>query len=378
MAAKKTTKPRATPTRGSKKTTKSGASRIKSAITKPGSLRTEIIFLLDNSGSMEDYTDDVPKVYKTIYKAISENADDQEISCTFYTFGTAVRTKFVGGNIKKLADIGDYNPNEGHTALKEAIVTAIQNAKKSKYIDDPNTSYLLIILTDGQENTPPGGTKYENYYVGNLIKEMKDTDRWSVVVSCPKADVASIAKNFSIPEGNIQGWDLSRAGIKEVEAAQAKGFGRFIKDRKTAKSTTSFFEVNIGKLGVRAVKSELDKEDKNRFKKLKVTKATNVNEFVTDKGYKFELGRVFYSLQKRETIQSYKEIVLQRRGTDEFYGGDAVRDLCGLEHGVDGKVEPGNLGDWIVWVQSTSPNRKLLGGMEILYDTNPVVSHGSK
>ena len=76
---------------------------------------------------------------------------------------------------------------------------------------------------------------------------------------------------------------------------------------------------------------------------------------------------------KPEKVQSYKEIILQNRDTGDFFGGRIVRDKLGIPYDQDGRVTPGNLGDWIIWVQSTSNNRNFLRDMKLLYDLTPVI-----
>jgi hypothetical protein len=49
------------------------------------------------------------------------------------------------------------------------------------------------------------------------------------------------------------------------------------------------------------------------------------------------------------------------------YGGDQARDLLGLPRGQSIKLVPGRSGDYEVYVQSTSINRRLIPGTQVLY-----------
>ena len=62
-----------------------------------------------------------------------------------------------------------------------------------------------------------------------------------------------------------------------------------------------------------------------------------------------------------------------------------MRPLLGLPSDRDCKIEPKNLGDFVVYLQSASPTRKLTPGSLCLYDeahvpgaTDPTFTYGKK
>jgi hypothetical protein len=83
---------------------------------------------------------------------------------------------------------------------------------------------------------------------------------------------------------------------------------------------------------------------------------------------KFKVGRGFYEFTKTETIQAKKEIVQMDRKTGDLFAGDAARDLLGLPIGESVRIKPHNLEQYVVFVQSTSANRKLVGSTRFLYE----------
>lgn len=107
----------------------------------------------------------------------------------------------------------------------------------------------------------------------------------------------------------------------------------------------------------------------SRFQVLDVDSACSIREFVEGQGLAFRAGRGFYEFTKAETIQSGKEIVLVRRdGSGQMFSGPAARDLLGLPHGETARMRPTALAEYRVFVQSTSYNRKLVGGTGFLYE----------
>jgi hypothetical protein len=105
-----------------------------------------------------------------------------------------------------------------------------------------------------------------------------------------------------------------------------------------------------------------------RFQFLDVDGDTPIKNFVTENGLKFKAGRGFYEFTKTETIQGRKEIVLMDRKTGDLFSGEGARDMLGLPPGETVRIRPANLEKYVVFVQSTSNNRKLMGGSRFLYE----------
>jgi len=346
------------------KTTRKKASRKKLA-KKPAQTTTHIALLLDNSASMRGIRDQAKIAFNQIVQTIKNESNDQEVAVSLYTFGQHVRQKQYEVPTNILTEMKRYEPNEGRTALLEAINTAVRDLKRA---DEGEDSFLIQVVTDGMENK--GGFTPEE--IKRLITECQGTDRWTFAVSCPKMSLRYIQANLGVHPGNIQVWDpSSREGIQTVATSHTGGIRSYMDSRSRGiKATKKFFEVNVGRKNVSDVKKNLKPESKKRFKRLKVDKARGIKDFIDSKGLEFKKGRVFYELHKPEIVQDYKEIVLQKRNDKKtFYGGTQVRVVLGLPHVGEAKVSPGNLGEWIIWIQSTSSNRKLLAKMEVLFDT---------
>ncbi|OQW94915.1 MAG: hypothetical protein BWK79_04345 [Beggiatoa sp. IS2] len=105
-----------------------------------------------------------------------------------------------------------------------------------------------------------------------------------------------------------------------------------------------------------------------RFQVLEVDRDVSIKEFVTENGLTFKKGRGFYEFMKTETIQGKKEIVLMDRATGDLFAGEAARDMLGLPVGETVRIKPASLEKYMVFVQSTSVNRKLIGGTRFLYE----------
>ncbi|HMU39680.1 MAG TPA: VWA domain-containing protein [Pseudomonadota bacterium] len=109
-----------------------------------------------------------------------------------------------------------------------------------------------------------------------------------------------------------------------------------------------------------------------RFQILDVDRDCSIRDFVTENGLAFKKGRGFYEFTKTETIQGYKEVILSDRKSGDMFAGAAARELLGLPAEGEGtaRIKPTSLDKYRVFVQSTSVNRKLIGGTKFLYEVD--------
>jgi hypothetical protein len=105
-----------------------------------------------------------------------------------------------------------------------------------------------------------------------------------------------------------------------------------------------------------------------RFQILEVEQDISIKAFVLENGLSFKVGRGFYEFTKTETIQAQKEIILMDRATGDLFEGGAAREMLGLPMDATIRIKPSNLEKYVVFVQSTSANRKLIGKTRFLYE----------
>jgi hypothetical protein len=105
-----------------------------------------------------------------------------------------------------------------------------------------------------------------------------------------------------------------------------------------------------------------------RFQVLAVDADTPIKSLVLENGLRFKVGRGFYEFTKTETIQAGKEVVLMDKKTGDRFSGRKARELLGLPDGETTRLKPTSLEKYAVFVQSTSANRKLMGGTRFLYE----------
>ncbi len=139
--------------------------------------------------------------------------------------------------------------------------------------------------------------------------------------------------------------------------------GRMSRSLKRAFATMQGRDLvaEAGPVDLRAVPS-------GRFQVLEVDEFVSIQEFAQRNGLIFKAGKGFYEFTKTETIQARKEIVLQHRATGDLFAGNQARVMLGLPIGENARIRPTQLEEYRVFVQSTSYNRKLIGGTRFLYE----------
>jgi hypothetical protein len=113
--------------------------------------------------------------------------------------------------------------------------------------DDKNTSFLLIVQTDGEENS---SVRFKNpETLNNLIRSVQSTDRWSIAILVPLGAKDWFCSRFKIPEGNVKEWEVSVYGAKVASVATQQGLGSYFQSRSIGvRSTKSFFTTNLSKV----------------------------------------------------------------------------------------------------------------------------------
>ena len=112
----------------------------------------------------------------------------------------------------------------------------------------------------------------------------------------------------------------------------------------------------------------------SRFQILTVDNPVSIKDFVLTNGLMFKTGRGFYEFTKTVEVQKYKEVVLVNNSSGAMWAGHGARTLLGLPDDKTVNLRPGSLPGYTAFIQSTSYNRKLLGGTKFLYEVSDTPS----
>ncbi len=328
-------------------------------------LINHIAFVIDRSGSMQHLRQNVVDAFNEQVKTIKQNAvaADQETYVHVYDFNGSVNALQRGAfhETVKFMTLSDYYP-AGGTALVDAIGTAIDDLKKVKDADDKNTSFLVFVITDGEENS---SHRY-NGRLASMISEVQKTDRWSLVGLVPPGGRQALAL-YGVPLGNVQEWEATKQGVQTFSKNLSVGTQAYYQNRSLGATKSVNFFTDASKI----TSKDLQKLNQvnSLFTKWQVDKEARIDDFVNGKlkAGAYRPGTTFYKLTKKEKIQGHKELVIRNRKSGDIFSGVQVRLLLGLPTGGEITVHPGNHGEYDIFVESTSMNRKLVRGTEVLY-----------
>jgi hypothetical protein len=319
-----------------------------------------IALVLDASGSMYPYANDVIKVadQQIAYLAKRSKELDQETRVTVYTFNdwNNIRCLIYDKDVLRIPSIrGLYEPNN-QTALVDATLLALNDLALTpeKYGEH---AFLIYVLTDGQENNSMAS-------FDALFRKIESLpDNWTLATFVPDQQGVFEAKKFGFPKENIAVWNTTREGLNEAAEKIKVATDNFMQNRRLGiHSSRSLFTLKTPSLTT--VSRTLDYLSPGQYRLLDVPYDTRIDEFVEDRLRRpYARGEAYYQLMKPETVQPQKEIAIM--ANHKVYIGGEARQLLGLpDYNV--KVRPTDHPDYEIYVQSTSVNRKLIGGTRLL------------
>lgn len=224
----------------------------------------------------------------------------------------------------------------------------------------------VMAITDGEENR----SSTSGAALKKLIRECELTDRWTFAFLVPSGYASRFAHQFGINEGNIQEWEATRHGTEQYQRSSAVALSNYFVGRgQGVRSVQQGFFTDMKDVKVADVKKQFS-DMKSRVKVLPVPSEAAIRPFCEAKLGHYPKGQCYYELTKPETVQSYKQILVQKKRQAAIFGGTAeeMRQLIGIPGTSNGKIrlKPGLQGDWNIFIQSTSVNRKLVRGTRLL------------
>ncbi len=326
----------------------------------------------DHSGSMYSLAKAAATDYNETIQLLKESVDDtQDTIVSVVNCGTdrwpTVSIDVLNTPIQRVNKLNSYSANATGTPLFDSVGQLIDIFESIPDINNPDASFLIMAVTDGEENA---SKNWSNSRLTQKIKELQLTDRWTFVFRVPKGYKTQLIRT-GIPEGNIFEWDQTAAGVEQATNITKNAITEYYSGLKSGvKSTTKFF-TNLNDVSLSDVKKTLT----NISSQIKIwhvdtdAEGSNIRDYCSFKlGTTWKKGAAFYLLVKPEReVQDYKLIIIKNKTTGEFFSGTEARDLLGLPHFGMCKIVPGNHGDYEIFIQSTSINRKLPKGTTLVY-----------
>ena len=136
------------------------------------------------------------------------------------------------------------------------------------------------------------------------------------------------------------------------------------------RGVSRIFDTLLGREASRFGRAAGESAAEGRFQVLEVDSDSDIRGFVEMMGLTFKKGRGFYQFTKATTVQPYKEILMIDRSTGDIFTNEVARRKLGITAPGNVRVSPSvfDKGRYDVFIQSTSVNRKLIGGTRFLYE----------
>lgn len=323
-----------------------------------------IFFVLDESSSMGVLTRQVVKVFDEQIKYLATRSkelnQETRVSVYFFSDRSNVNCAIWDMDVLRVPSLASYYQPYGNTALRDGTMLAIKDSEKIPQIYGDH-GYLFYVLTDGAENDSATSQS-------ELIRKLDGLpENYTVAALVPDATGIHEAKQAGFPANNIQVWSTTEKGVESVGETIRVATDSYMRARATGvRGTKTLFNLDTANLTKNVVKNALEELKPSEYDLFPVSKDCAIKPFIeswTKQPYR--PGSAYYPLTKKEKIQFHKQICVQDKRNGKLYSGTNARKLLGLpDHEVT--VGPSSSADYFIFVQSTSLNRKLLGGTTAL------------
>lgn len=286
--------------------------------------------------------------------------------------------------IKFVQNVG----NTGGGDAAECYELVLHKARGLKWT--AGTSKVLIVIGD---DVPHSASERQNTKSLDWRNELKCLNEMGVKVYGVQALNRSHATKFyKEMAATTGGFHLELNQFSDITnliyavCYQQQGVEQleiFEKKLSTSKQLSRSMRVNVSRLLGKSDKdtlieirksygdSDLSAVPAGRFQVLKVDKDTQIDKFVLSEGLTFKKGKGFYEFTKPTDIQSYKEVVLMDKESGDMFTGEKAREIMGIPVGENARCRPEKYGTkYRAFIQSTSMNRKLIGGTMFLYEVD--------
>lgn len=170
---------------------------------------TEIIFLIDKSGSMGRLKDDTIGGFNSF---VESQKDDTKTTLTTVMFDTRWTVLHNGLDVYEVSPITnkDYIPGGG-TAMLDAIGDTINNVqdRHDELGEEKPDNVLFVITTDGEENSSKTFTKAQ---IERMIKHQTAGHGWEFIFLGANMDAVKEANSIGISADRAVSYDWTAQG----------------------------------------------------------------------------------------------------------------------------------------------------------------------
>ena len=198
---------------------------------------TELVFILDRSGSMSGFEDDTVGGFNAMIEKQKEKDGFVFVSTVLFDNESEVLHDRVEIREIKPMTRDDYDVG-GCTALLDAIGGAIHhigNIHKYARAEDVPEKTLFIITTDGMENS---SRQYSYDKVKKMIEKQKEKYHWEFIFLGANIDAVGVADRFGVDRQHAVRYECDSAGT----ALNFQVMNKMVSCARSAKSAKAMNE----------------------------------------------------------------------------------------------------------------------------------------
>lgn len=326
-------------------------------------------FVNDHSGSMSSLRKAAISDYNANISAIKHAASAEMLDTVVSVVGIGLGRRgdeairqVVISNPHVLREVSEWEC-PGNTPLYDGIGNMVQLFNSLPDAQEDHVSFLVMITTDGGEN---GSVHYNKASITKLIEEKQAKGNWTFVFRIPKGNRHHVSA-LGVPPDNIQEWETTSAGMAASSIQTQAAMTGYFAARASGASGSSSFYANTAQVNVAALQ-EINPKEVSLYVVPTEDNGIQIQSFILRHRQKYLKGAAFYQLTKTESrVGPEKQILIRDRQTGKFFGGKEARQMLGLPSNQNTRLHPGDHGNFDLFIQSESINRKLVGGTGVAY-----------
>lgn len=207
---------------------------------------TEMVFIIDMSGSMHDLTSDTIGGYNSLIA--EQKKQDGDANVTTVLFDDRYILLHDNVNIKKISNLTDkeYYPR-GTTAMLDAVgmtIASVGNRLANTSEEERPATVMVTIITDGYENA---SKEYTWERVQSMIKEQREKYSWIFTFIGANIDTKKVSEDLGIDSRLAKSYTANKVGTDSVYKAMSKTV-TYSRSVSSQKHSGSLDDTDIDKL----------------------------------------------------------------------------------------------------------------------------------
>lgn len=182
---------------------------------------TEVLFIIDKSGSMEGLTSDVIGGFNTFVKEQKEIPGELWLTLVSFNHVVDFHSRRNLRDITSLDSIMRYRA-DGMTALYDAVGTGIEELGKALAAlpeADRPSKVMVVIMTDGMENS---SKRFSQNHIAEMIEHQRTRYNWQFLFMGANIDPKKEAGKINIAPQSAHAYKASAGGMRSAYACISK------------------------------------------------------------------------------------------------------------------------------------------------------------